>query len=708
MLSNVRLFIAEKPSLGRAIAAVLPKPHQKKGGYIEASNGDIVSWCIGHLLEAAPPEAYKAEWKKWSLDHLPILPNPWQLQAKAGTQKQLSVLKQLIKRATTIVHAGDPDREGQLLVDEVLHHLNVKPQQLQNVQRCLISDLTPAAIRRALKQMQSNLEFRNLSTSALARSRADWIYGINLTRAYTLQGQSSGYQGVLSVGRVQTPVLGLVVHRDVAIDTFVSHAYFDVWAKLCINRRSIDQHNTDKHSLAEYQQTFSAKWLPSDACKPYLDDQGRNLSRPLAEHVVKKISHTKAEVQNIEREHKQLPAPLPFDLSSLQIAANRQYGLSAQQTLDACQALYEQYQLITYPRSDCRYLPKQQQQDIPTVIDAIHQHIREWPLTPLNQCHLAQLHHEPPVFHPNNKAGRAWNDTKVGAHHAIIPTGKVANQANLSNTEKNIYQLVARQYLAQFYDRWQYADTKVTVMIDGGQFIAKAREVMAWGWKQLFQSSSKSSSPPKIDQETNNDNQTILPPLTIGQQLQSLEGEVREGKTKPPAHYTDASLLAAMTGIAKHVKDDNLKKILRETDGLGTEATRAGIIERLIERGFLVREKKNIEATQAGKAFISALPEDIALPDRTARWEALLADISQGQARYDDLMQPLAQEIHQMLQTARQFNGAALQGLGKPPTKTGKRFSASSKRPYTSNKRRAKPTSKNAKSARSPRKRNRN
>lgn len=228
----MRLFIAEKPSLGRAIADVLPKPHRKGDGYIECGNGQVVTWCIGHLLEQAQPDIYDSRYARWNLNDLPIVPEKWQLQPKPSVTKQLNVIKRLLGDAEEVIHAGDPDREGQLLVDEVLDYLQLAPEKRQQVQRCLINDLNPQAVERAINRLRANSEFVPLCVSALARARADWLYGINMTRAYTLLGRNAGYQGVLSVGRVQTPVLGLVVRRDEEIENFVAKDFFDVKAHI--------------------------------------------------------------------------------------------------------------------------------------------------------------------------------------------------------------------------------------------------------------------------------------------------------------------------------------------------------------------------------------------------------------------------------------------------------------------------------------------
>lgn len=335
----MRLFIAEKPSLGRAIADVLPKPHKKGDGFIETAQGDVVTWCIGHLLEQAEPDAYDAAYKQWRMESLPIVPVQWQLVAKPKTKTQLTVIKRLLKQADCVVNAGDPDREGQLLVDEVIDFLGYP--KTKPVQRCLISDLNPPAVRRALDKLRDNKEFVPLAVSALARSRADWLYGINMTRAYTLLGRKGGCSELLSVGRVQTPLLGLVVRRDLEIEAFVPKPFFEVLA----------------HLQTEGNERFSAKWLPSEACLPWQDEEGRVLNRALAAKVVERIQGQPALVEEVEEQARKQAAPLPYNLSSLQIDAAKRFGMDAKRVLDVCQGLYERHKLITYPRSDSRHLP---------------------------------------------------------------------------------------------------------------------------------------------------------------------------------------------------------------------------------------------------------------------------------------------------------------------------------------------------------------
>lgn len=618
----MRLFIAEKPSLARAIADVLPKPHTRGDGYIQCGENDVVTWCIGHLLEQAPPEAYDERFKKWRMETLPIVPEQWKLVPKKETYKQLQAVEKLVKKADVLVNAGDPDREGQLLVDELFSYLNVSSEKRQQIQRCLVSDLNPNAVKRSIERLQNNKDFVPLATSALARARADWLYGINMSRAYTIQGQWAGYKGVLSVGRVQTPVLGLIVRRDLEIENFVPKDYFEVFAHIHDPKTDI---------------RFKAKWQPSPACEDYQDDEGRVISQGLAENVVKRITAQPASVVDYQNKMENEGAPLPYSLSALQIDAARLFGLSAQAVLDICQKLYETHKLITYPRSDCRYLPKEHFADRMAVMNAISTHLT--PFQPL-----------PEIIDPEQK-NRCWNDKKVEAHHAIIPTAK-NRPVSLSPAEQNIYFLIARQYLMQFCPDAEYRKCKITLNIAGGTFVAQARNLQIAGWKQLW------------GKEDSDDEQqdVLLPVVKKGQMLHCENGEVISKKTQPPKPFTDATLLSAMTGIARFVQDKELKKILRETDGLGTEATRAGIIELLFKRGFLYKKGRNIHSTEAGRILINALPDVATQPDMTAHWESQLDGISRKQASYQQFMQNLTQLLPELL---HYINFSALRELSR-------------------------------------------
>ena len=586
----MRLFIAEKPSLARAIADVLPKPHRRGDGYIACGNDQVVTWCVGHLLEQAQPDAYDGRYARWSLADLPIIPQKWLLQPRPSVSKQLNVIKGLLKQADEVIHAGDPDREGQLLVDEVLDYLALAPDKRRAVRRCLIN-------------------------------------GINMTRAYTLLGRNAGYDGVLSVGRVQTPVLGLVVRRDEEIEHFVPKDFFEVKA----------------HVVTPADERFTALWQPSDACEPYQDEEGRLLHRPLAEHVVKRIGGQPANVTGYSDKRESETAPLPFSLSTLQIEAARRFGMSAQSVLDACQRLYETHKLITYPRSDCRYLPEEHFSGRQAVLKAIG-------------VHAADLLPQPAV--DSNRRNRCWDDKKVDAHHAIIPTAR-SSAVSLSQDESRVYSLVARQYLMQFCADAVYRKCVIELEIAGGNFIAKARFLAEAGWRALLGA-----------KERDDENEGApLPVVAKGDSLLCERGEVVERQTQPPRPFTDATLLSAMTGIARFVQDKSLKKILRATDGLGTEATRAGIIELLFKRAFLVKKGRNIHATETGRALIHSLPDIAARPDMTANWEATLTKISEKSCRYQEFMQPLESTLQALIQQAKQ-NGAspAFRGLSPAPS----------------------------------------
>ena len=634
----MKLYIAEKPSLGRAIAAVLPGSQQRGDGFIKSSNGDCVSWCIGHLLEQAEPHIYDPEFKSWRMQHLPIVPESWKLQPKKESKKQLAVLRKLVKEADELVHAGDPDREGQLLVDQLIDYLKVSATKRAKIQRLLINDMNPAAVQRALANLDLNKNFAALSASALARSRADWLYGINMTRAYTIQGRKVGYDGVLSVGRVQTPVLGLVVRRCEEIENFVSKPFYEVKA----------------HLVTENEERFTASWRPSEACEPYMDDMRRVLSKKLAENVVGRITDKPAEIKKYEKKNKKQSQPLPYSLSILQIDAARKHSLSAQAVLSACQSLYEKHKLITYPRSDCRYLPVEHFKEASAILDTIKN----------NNNAMAKIVDgaDASIKSP------AWNDKKVTAHHAIIPTMKKVNADYLSQAEQQVYALISRQYIAQFYPVHEYADTRVEIVIEGGLFVATAKTILKEGWQVLFRS------------DKGKDKEKTLPPLKVGQPLHCERGELVEKNTTPPPYFTDATLLAAMTGISRFVSSADIRKVLKETDGLGTEATRAGIIELLFRRGFLTRKGKQIHATDAGRGLVKALPEEATLPDMTAHWEFTLNAISQRETKYADFMGPLQTQLHELIKNSSSGSVNSLRGVTAKQTGKKKKYRKSKKK----------------------------
>ncbi|MCP1366339.1 DNA topoisomerase, partial [Halomonas sp. BBD48] len=381
----MRLIIAEKPSLARAIADALPGHVSREEGSLRVGQTQV-SWCLGHLLEQAAPDAYDPRYKQWRLDHLPIVPQQWKLIPRHNARGQLKVLRALIKQADSVVHAGDPDREGQLLVQEVIDYLGWRGP----VDRLLISDLNRPAVVRALERMEDNRAYQALYYAAEARSRADWLYGINLSRAWTLTGRQAGHDGVLSVGRVQTPVLGLVARRDREIADFVPRPFYVLWADFQV------EHGT-----------LRAWWQPDDSHA--LDDQGRLLKREPAETLAARLPGAQGNVSALDTQKKRQAAPLPYSLSALQVDASRRYKLSAKSVLDACQALYERHRLITYPRSDCRHLPQGHWSEARRTLEGAC----------LGDDQLAGWFGGADF----SLRSKAWNDKQVGAHHALAPTG---------------------------------------------------------------------------------------------------------------------------------------------------------------------------------------------------------------------------------------------------------------------------------------------
>ncbi|WP_203301634.1 DNA topoisomerase 3 [Marinobacter sediminum] len=605
----MHLYIAEKPSLGRAIAAALPGPHQKGQGWIRCGNGETaatVSWCIGHLLEPAEPARYNPAWKKWRQDDLPMFPDKWEVMPKDSVRQQLKVLESLIRQATTIVHAGDPDREGQLLVDEVIRYVGTEAP----VQRVLINDLTPAAVARAIQAPRDNREFRRLSHSALARQRADWLYGINLTRFYTLSYQRPGEQGVYSVGRVQTPVLGLVVERDNTIENFEPKPYFRIEAQFAAQEDEADQ------------SPFTARWLPDEQFQEHLDEENRLLDRATADQIAADVHGRPGTITESRFRDRPEAPPLPLSLSALQIEAGRLFRMGAKEVLDTAQNLYERHQLITYPRSDCRYLPEGhfgQREQVVRAISRVAPDLAE-------ACRQADT----------ERRTAAWNDKQVDAHHAIIPTSRPSPNGTLTAAEQKLYGLISRYYLMQFSADAVHREGKLTVRVTNHQFRATETAILVPGWKTLEL---------KLREGRNEPSKAPLPRLDKGEPVLCGDTTIAERKTQPPQHFTDATLLSAMTNIARFVTDPNLRKTLRETDGLGTEATRAAIIDTLFKREYLYRDSRHIRATEKAKALITALPESVSKPDRTAVWEATLESIRRGEGDPREFLDTLKQEV---------------------------------------------------------------
>jgi len=606
----MRLYIAEKPSMGREIAAVLPGPVRKGNGFIETGAG-TVTWLFGHVLRQAEPQEYDAKYKVWRAEDLPIIPEHWKLMVSESSAKQFAVVKQLISQADEIVHAGDPDREGQLLVDEVLEYVGCnKP-----VQRILLNALDEKSIREAIDQLKPNAQFFNLRQSALGRARADWLIGMNLSRAYTMAAQRSGHRKlVLPIGRVKTPTLALVVRREREIENFKPVDYFNI--------KAVFQHANGQ---------FQAQWKPNEM-QQGLDSEGRLVDKQIAEAKLKSFGQEPLTgmISGYSKAKKQEAQRLPFSLSTLQVLAGRRFGYEPQQVLDTAQALYER-KLTTYPRSDCEYLPTNQFKDSQSI------------LTNLQGCGDDTLANWAKGADGKIKS-RAWNDKKISAHHAIIPTRVKADLSKMNAVERNIYFLIAQAYMAQFYPVHTYYQTKVEVAYKEELFAASGRTEIDLGWKALYTSkkNNEAENEEGQDKEDNGQEENNLPPMKKNDNVDYVSGELAKSVTRPPVRFTQATLIAAMKDIHKFVQDPEAKKQLKAVYGIGTEATRATILDELIHKRKLIKEmgkKKQLQPTEAGYLLVDAVPEELSYPDFTAIWEDQLHSMAEGDGSLEAFLQ---------------------------------------------------------------------
>ena len=595
----MRLYIAEKPSMGREIAKCLKGPTRNGNGFIETAEG-VVTWCYGHILRQAEPEEYDAAYKKWTENVLPIVPETWKLIVSESSAQQFDIVKGLIAKADEIVHAGDPDREGQLLVDEVLDYVgNKKP-----VKRLLLNALDEKSVKEALADLRDNLDFAPLKMSALARARADWLIGMNLSRAYTLAARRAGRKTVLPIGRVKTPTLALVVRREREIANF----------------RSV-KHYTIKADFEHKNGTFTATWKPSEEQRG-LDSEGRLIDKAVEEEKLAAFSAAKdageqGVVVDYKKAKKEEPQRLPFALSTLQVLAGKRFGYEPQQVLDTAQQLYER-KLTTYPRSDCEYLPTNQFRTAGTI------------LANLSQTGDEQLAAWAGGADTKIKS-RAWNDKKITAHHAIIPTTVRVKLDTLTPMQRNIYFLIAQAYLAQFYPVHIYDQTKLELNYADERFTASGRVVRDLGWKSLYAGKNADRNEGEEIEEVGESGE--LPVMKKKDTVSWRTGKLSEKETKPPQRFTPSTLLAAMKDIHKFVRDENAKKTLRAVSGIGTEATRATIIDDLIRRNFLqaAGKRKVLTPTAAAEFLVDALPEDMTYPDKTAVWEDALHAMAEGE-----------------------------------------------------------------------------
>ncbi|WP_028622299.1 DNA topoisomerase III [Pseudomonas sp. Ant30-3] len=608
----MRVYLCEKPSQGKDIARVLGAKQRGTGCY--NGPGVVVTWCIGHLIEAAPPEAYGEQYKRWSIEQLPILPERWRSEVKASTAAQFKVVKQLLGQASELVIATDADREGEMIAREIIELCGYRGP----IQRLWLSALNDASIRKALGALKPSNETLPLYYSALARSRADWLIGMNLSRLFTVLGRQAGYQGVLSVGRVQTPTLRLVVDRDREIARFVSVPFWSVEVQ-----------------LSHAGNSFTANWMPPDATT---DTAGRCLDQRTSQQAASQIDGAReAQVLSVETERVREVAPLPFDLGTLQEICSRQFGLDVQETLDIAQSLYETHKATTYPRSDSGYLPESMLAEVPTVLNAILS--TDPSLRPL----IDQL--------DCTQRSRAWNDGKVTAHHGIIPTLEPTNLSAMSEKERAVYGLIRSHYLAQFLPHHEFDRTVATLSAGDQTLQATGKQVAVLGWHRALINSGP-GTPDGADDESAQRSQ-ILPPLSEGTHCQVGSVDLKALKTLPPKPFTQGELIKAMKGVAKLVTDPRLKQKLKETTGIGTEATRANIINGLLSRSYLIKKGRSVRASDAAFTLIDAVPAAIADPGTTAIWEQALDLIEAGQLTLDTFIEKQSVWVAQLVQQYR-------------------------------------------------------
>lgn len=648
----MRLFIAEKPSVGREISKYLGGTPKRGDGFIDHGN-DVVTWAFGHVLEQAEPGDYDERYQRWRAEDLPIVPTAWKLLVTKSSAKQFRIITGLMKKADVIVNAGDPDREGQLLIDEILEYTgNTKP-----VQRILLNALDEKSVRAALSDLRDNKDFFNLKQSALARSRADWLIGMNLSRAYTLAQRRKGNKVTFPIGRVKTPTLALVVRRERELENFKPVDYYLL-----------------KVLYAHPKGSFWATWKPKDE-QVGLDADGHVIKQEVALELAKRVAaDTTGVISSCSRSKKKEAPRLPLSLSALQVAAGKAYGYDPQQVLDTAQKLYEK-KLTTYPRSDCDYLPENQYGDR----TAILQHLAAYGDATLSTWVQGA--------NPSIKT-RAWNDKKITAHHAIIPTTVKANKDSLTAMERNIYFLIARSYIAQFYGDHIYEQTKITVTQVGEEFVASGHVVLDMGWKALFQRTTKKTAKETTgDQDTgdgrSDDDDTHegrgesreLPRVKKGDTVTVENTAIDKKQTKPPTRFTSSTLLQAMKEIHKYVRNDELKKQLKAVSGIGTEATRATIIGELISRKFMREsgKKKVLQPTELGYMLVDALPDEMLYPDETAIWEERLADMSDGKGTLDAFLRDQVQFLTRLINKANEginVTGATMPGGYGVPMET--------------------------------------
>lgn len=589
----MQLYICEKPSQAKDLARNL-QINDRKDGYVSSPKGDtIVTWCFGHLLELYAPNQYDPKYEKWNIEDLPIFPTIWKFSVKSSVGKQYKVVTDLIKKASEVVISTDFDREGEAIARTLLDRVKFNGK----IRRLCLTALDDRSILKALTTIKDGKETENMYQAALTRSRADWLVGMNLSRLFSLIAQSSGSRDVVSIGRVQTPTVALVVERDNTIAQFKSIPFYEINVLLSGGAVS-----------------YLAKWKPKD---DDLDSTGYMTDKNKAVSAMRTIQSCRPTVTRYECTVRKQSAPLPFDLTTLQQFANKKWGYSAKETLDIAQALYETHKATTYPRTDCRYIPESQFGEAYSIAQTLYR-----------QDNSIQQMMNGADF---GNMPSCYSTDKVTAHNAIIPTGAESfDISKLNEAERNVFVAVRRAFFAQFYPKAEYECAVIDLDANGEALCANSRVLMIKGWRDLYGEDAQFNNK---EEEKEEDNQILdqkIPHARVGVQHAVKSAEIKNKETTPPQHFTEATLLSAMEHISKYVKEEKWKKILKDTAGIGTPATRAEIISGAIDRKYLVRNGKTITSTLKAKNLITILPDEIKSAGMTAVWEQALEKIANG------------------------------------------------------------------------------
>lgn len=603
------VYICEKPDQGVDYGKALGFKDLNKGkGYLEDKGSNtVITWAIGHLVRLYEPYEYDAKYKSTrTVDELPIIPKEFKFKLSDAEKdsykkKQFNIVKGLLKNASEVIIATDPDREGETIGREILDIVGYNGK----ISRVLVSALDQKSILKAISLKQDASKTENLYRSGVARTSADWFVGINLSRAMTIINRNM-VEGNLPMGRILIPTVNLVYMRDMEIEKFVSKDYFEV--------------------SAEFRNDSNSKIKTSWIIPPKLLDEieEKLLKKEPAEEVVKKCKGNEGIVTKAEKKRKQTSAPLPFSLLELQSKAYNEFGYKADKVLELAQSLYEKHKATTYPRTDCQYLPTNQFIEVKDVLDSViktdpsNEIIKEL----ISQCNIKQK-------------SEAWNDSKLTAHHAIIPTSTPADVNKMSDEERNVYDLVRRTYIAQFLPKYEYDSTVLEVECEGEKFKVTGSMPAVQGWKIAFNTKEK-----KEDE---------LPLLKVGEKVKCTDAKLEAKKTKPPARFNNATLLQAMTDASKFIEDPELKKILKATKGLGTVATQANIVKNAMKYEYLKEEKNNIITTEKARLLIPATPDMIKSIETSAYWESMLEEISMGENNPDAFLDQMKKALIQII-----------------------------------------------------------